>query len=285
MNKKWLGAGLIFLLLLVGGFTWQATRPAKQVYKQERIPTFFFHGFGSSYRAEEHMVGAARDAGVTRTVVRANVDKQGQVSLIGDLKDTDTNPIIEVNYEDNRQTDYNKHGVYAQAVVAKVREVYPFDQMNFVAHSAGNWSILYYMIQTAQDSKRPQLVKQVNIAGHFAGLEFDGIADAARLPEGLTLAADGTPSAMNENYRYLSQTREVYPAGQVDVLNIIGNIGGDTDGSVANVSSLSLKYLMEPKAKSYREEWINGPGGQHSKLHENKEVDQILIDFLWQKAQ
>ncbi|MGL5900527.1 MAG: alpha/beta hydrolase, partial [Lactobacillaceae bacterium] len=32
---------------------------------------------------------------------------------------------------------------------------------------------------------------------------------------------------------------------------------------------------------SYHEKKIIGSQGQHSKLHESKQVDQILINFLW----
>lgn len=39
---------------------------------------------------------------------------------------------------------------------------------------------------------------------------------------------------------------------KVRVLNIIGDIGGQTDGTVPNVSSLSLKYLVADRAKSYQ---------------------------------
>ena len=46
-------------------------------------------------------------------------------------------------------------------------------------------------------------------------------------------------------------------------------------------SAQSYKYLINGRAKSYREVEIKGKNAQHSKLHENKEVDQLLIDFLW----
>ena len=88
---------------------------------------------------------------------------------------------------------------------------------------------------------------------------------------------------MNEQYQKLTGLREVYPDKQIDVLNIYGDIGGNTDGSVLNISSKALKYLLINHAKSYKEVKISGRGGQHSRLHENSEVDQILIDFLWRK--
>ena len=279
--KKWISISVALVALVLAGFV--LTRPKAESFKQERIPTLFFHGAGSSYRAEEHMAKAARDAGVTKTIIRANVTDDGQVTLIGKIDPEATNPIVEVNYENNLQRDYSKHGTYAIAVVKKLQEVYAFDQVKMVGHSFGNVSILEYMIQGAGDSTLPKLVKQVDIAGHFAGLTYQQLPEAAKLPQGMTLDADGKPSIMNETYQELTKAREAYPAGQVDVLNIIGNIGDDSDGSVQNLSTLSLKYLVAEKAKSYREEWIKGEGGQHSKLHENEEVDKLLIPFLWEK--
>ena len=48
-------------------------------------------------------------------------------------------------------------------------------------------------------------------------------------------------------------------------------------------SSRSLKYLLVENAKSYQEKKITGQLAQHSQLHENPEVDELLIDFLWKK--
>lgn len=55
------------------------------VQAKENIPTLFVHGWGSSYRAEEHMVKAALKAKVTKTVVRIDVDVYGQAHLVGNL--------------------------------------------------------------------------------------------------------------------------------------------------------------------------------------------------------
>lgn len=52
-------------------------------------------------------------------------------------------------------------------------------------------------------------------------------------------------------------------------------------GSVSNASSRSLRYLVAARARSYREVKITGKHAQHSQLHENAQVDRLLIDFLW----
>ena len=248
-------------------------------YIQSRTPTLFFHGYGSSANAEKHMVEAARQAGVTQTIVTATVDRHAQVTLKGDIPKNAVNPIVMVEFEDNRNANYAQDGEYAAAVVRELQARYGFKKMNFVAHSMGNMSILFYLLEHAQNEELPQLQKQVNIANHVNGLE------GMDLPANLTIldSKTGKPSAMSDSYQKLLGLREIYPQDQVDVLNIYGDLKNQSDGSVLNVSSRSLKYLVIDNAKSYQEKRVTGPLAQHSQLHENPEVDRLLIDFLWGK--
>ncbi|MGT2940289.1 alpha/beta hydrolase [Streptococcus cristatus] len=248
-------------------------------YIQSRTPTLFFHGYGSSANAEKHMVEAARQAGVTQTIITATVDSHAQVTLKGDIPKDAVNPIVMVEFTDNRNANYAQVGEYAAAVVRELQARYGFKKMNFVAHSMGNMSILFYLLEHAQNEELPQLQKQVNIANHVNGLE------GMDLPANLTILDNhtGQPSAMSDSYQKLLGLREIYPQDQVDVLNIYGDFKNESDGSVLNVSSRSLKYLVIDNAKSYQEKRVSGPLAQHSQLHENPEVDRLLIDFLWSK--
>ena len=248
-------------------------------YIQSSTPTLFFHGYGSSANAEKHMAEAARQAGVTQTIVTATVDRHAQVTLKGVIPKDAINPIVMVEFEDNRNPDYAQDGEYAAAVVRELQARYGFKKRNFVAHSMGNMSILFYLLEHAQNEELPQLQKQVNIANHVNGLE------GMDLPANLTIldSKTGEPSAMSGSYQKLLGLREIYPQDQVDVLNIYGDFKNESDGSVLNVSSRSLKYLVIDNAKSYQEKRVTGPLAQHSQLHENPEVDRLLIDFLWGK--
>lgn len=248
-------------------------------YIQSSTPTLFFHGYGSSANAEKHMTEAARQAGVTQTIITATVDRHAQVTLKGDIPKDAVNPIVMVEFEDNRNANYAQDGEYAAAVVRELQARYGFKKMNFVAHSMGNMSILFYLLEHAQNEELPKLQKQVNIANHVNGLE------GMDLPANLTILDSqmGQPSAMSDRYQKLLGLREIYPQDQVDVLNIYGDFKNQSDGSVLNVSSRSLKYLVIDNAKSYQEKRVTGPLAQHSQLHENPEVDRLLIDFLWGK--
>ena len=269
--------GLVTLFL---GSKLQTREVNSSDYIQSRTPTLFFHGYGSSANAEKHMVEAARQAGVTQTIITATVDSHAQVTLKGDIPKNAVNPIVMVEFEDNRNANYAQDGEYAAAVVRELQARYGFKKMNFVAHSMGNMSILFYLLEHAQNEELPQLQKQVNIANHVNGLE------GMDLPANLTIldSKTGEPSAMSDSYQKLLGLREIYPQDQVDVLNIYGDFKNQSDGSVLNVSSRSLKYLVIDNAKSYQEKRVTGPLAQHSQLHENPEVDRLLIDFLWGKC-
>ncbi|MGV0168694.1 alpha/beta hydrolase [Furfurilactobacillus sp. WILCCON 0119] len=259
------------------------TVKAQTKYVQSSAPTLFFHGGGSNYHAEEHMVNAAKAAGVTKTVIVAFVSKTGKVRLQGTIPKNVVNPIVEVNYEDNRQLDYEKHGEWAKNVVVALQKQYHFHEVKMVGHSLGNISLLYYMLEYGQDKRLPKLVKQVDIAGHFAGLNFSGIPDGIRQPAGMTLDQNGKPNKMNTTYTEMTKLRHTFPKHQVDVLNIYGDTGGTTDGTVPNVSSKSLRYLIAGRAKSYTEKKFTGKRAKHTLLHNNTQVDQTMITFLWGK--
>ena len=194
-------------------------------YVQSTRPTLFFHGFGSSSLAERHMSRAAVKSGVTNTVIEAKVDKSGKVTLKGKIEKGAINPIVLVNYEDNKNPNYRQDGRYALAVVRKLQSEYGFTEMNMVGHSMGNMSIMYYLLDNSGYKSLPKLVKQVNIAGHFDGiLSYDFDENTVLDKE------DGKPNIMTPSYEELIKIRELYPANQIDGLNIFGDRG---DGGVA----------------------------------------------------
>lgn len=286
MKKKALILSLLAMLALfcAGGwyFIYQnqaqsVKSEARKTFIQSSRPTIFFHGWGSSSRAERHMANAAKKAGVTKTIIDAKVDKDGRVTLDGSIPKGAINPIVLVNFDNNRGASTQDQGDYAYVVVKALQDTYGITEMNMVGHSYGNMAIVFYMLQHGSDKTLPKLVKQVDIAGHFNGII--GIDE----PENITLDDEGKPTSMTESYEELLSLGDNYPQGQVEVLNIYGNTGKVSDERVTNLSSQSLAYLLKGHVKSYQEKEITGPNGQHSKLHETALVDKPLIAFLWGK--
>lgn len=276
--KKWRWLLTILVLAVIsGGLCWWQRAQAAQQFVQSKTPTFFFHGYGSSRHAEEHMANAAKRAGATNTIIWANVDRTGKVTFHGQIKANAINPIIKVNYENPRETNYHTDGQWAFNVLSAAKQKWGFKKMNLVGHSMGNMDIMYCLLDHPNSQQLPKLQKQVDIAGHFNGLNGENQASSK-------LAADGKPAVTNRFYRELTKLRTTYPTG-VKILNIYGNLqdGSNSDGTVPNNSSKSLRYLVSPVAKSYTEHEIKGARAQHSKLHSNSQVDALLINFLWKK--
>jgi len=283
MKKKSLIFSTVVAMILVvlGIFTYscQAQAIKSKKYVQESIPTIFFHGYGSSYKAETQMTEAIKQAGVTRKIIRVNVSPNGYVKIIGSIPQKTKNPIVEVNYDNNKMTNYHTAGLWAKNVIEALQQDYKFKKVNLVGHSMGNMAINYYILDNYKNKKLPKVNKVVDIAGHF-----NGIIDEDDEPNQVTLNKAGKPDKMDQTYQQLLKLRKIYPTN-TKVLNIYGdkNDGTHSDGAVTNSSSKSLKYLVSKRTKSYQEKKIVGKMAAHSKLHENKQVDRILIKFLWAK--
>ncbi|WP_251547661.1 alpha/beta hydrolase [Limosilactobacillus caecicola] len=279
---------IVIIVLVLGGFGWRSLHRAQAAkkYVNSTTPTLFVHGWGSSYRAERQMVNYAKDQGITSTVVRADVAKSGKVTWHGTIKKDAKNPIIEVNLLNSksvtgRESDaakaYSQSSDYVKDVVDAMQKRYHFKSMNLVGHSMGNMQIAYYILNNANNPAMPTLKHQVAIAGHFNGLT------AEPGTKGITVnAKTGEPSKMMPEYKGLLGLRNNYPQ-TARVLNIYGDLqdGTHSDGQVPVNAAKAYKYLVAGRAKSYQEKQINGKMAQHSKLHENKQVDRLLVNFLW----
>lgn len=274
---------LVCLLVFLGGglIIRQGIRQAQsEKYVQSQTPTLFIHGYGSSYKAEKQMVNAAVNTGVTNNVIRANVNKKGVVTLQGKFISTAINPIVEVNFADNKLIDYQRSGQWLKNVILKLQKTYQIKKFNVVAHSMGNMALEYYMLKNASNKNLPQLQKQVNIAG-----PFNGVIGWKGTPKKYTLNSQGKPSTMTTSYQDLTKLRKTYPKNQVKVLNIYGNLedGSNSDGVVSINSARSLEFLIRNRAKTYETLEIFGKKAQHSQLHNNAQVNKALIKFLWKK--
>ena len=284
-RKAILFSTLIIVILLLG------IHFLKNNYQKENgasirinTPTLFVHGWGSSYHAEESMVAYAQEHHATDSVIRADVNPNGKVTIFGTIKKRAKNPIVEVNLQNNKSifagtknqiATMNKSSNYIKDVIIALQKRYHFKRINLVGHSMGNLQIAYYLHNNATNSHMPHLNKQVSIAGHYNG--YIGEQGA---PNKTVLNRAGKPQKMSVGYRELLSLRKNFPQN-AEVLNIFGDTGTGSDGDVTVNSARSYRYLVGKRARSYQEKEIRGSKAQHSKLHENTQVDRLLVNFLW----
>lgn len=287
-KSKTVLSGLLAILLLLACWWLFFNRPQQKQNSAKTIatPTIFVHGWGSSYHAEESMANYARTCNATNSIIRADVSQDGNVTFDKTISANAKNPIIEVNLLNNKsifpnETDQAraliKSSNYVKDVIVALQKNYHFNKINLVGHSMGNLQIAYYLKNNATNSKMPQLNKQVSIAGHY-----NGYLGEPGAPKHTILTKNGKPEKMDTGYKGLLSLRRTFPKN-ARVLNIYGNTGNGTDGSVDNNSSRSYRYLVSERARSYQEHEFDGRNAQHSKLHENIQVARLLVKFLWAK--
>ncbi|MEB6214517.1 UNVERIFIED_CONTAM: alpha/beta hydrolase [Mammaliicoccus sciuri] len=287
MKKLWiLGMGII-IVMIVGIMI--MTKPSNEhhsttvkstdsTYINSQIPTLFLHGYAGSANSEKYMVQQAKKKGVTKEVITAYVSEDGEVELKGKLKKDATNPIVQIELENNKQGDLDLNAEWFKNVLAKLQSEYGIKKFNFVGHSMGNLSFAKYMLKYGDDETLPQLNKEVNIAG-----TFNGVLNMNEQVNEISVDRSGKPSRMNPPYPDLQQLKDIYKGQEIEVLNKYGDLqdGTNSDGHVSNSSSKSLKYLLGNSPKSYKESKHEGKTAQHSELHENKQVANEIVEFLW----
>ena len=203
-------------------------------------PTLFFHGFGSSYHAEEQMVNAAKKAGVTKESIIADVTPENEVILKGKFSKNVKNSIVEDN-----QNGSSKNVL---AVIKKLQANYKFKKINLVGHSFGNLMIANYINENYADKKLPVMNKVVSIEGHYNGWLGEAVGRSGKIVDPKT----GKPDKFAHGFKKLLGLRKHYPK-QTKVLNIYGDKkdGSKGDGSVSVASTQTYRYLINNRAKSY----------------------------------
>lgn len=240
--------------------------------KSEITATYFLHGAQSNSHAEQYMVNGALQAKAADQVINVNVSMTDQVTFYGSFTKKAKHPIIEVNYQRNTSVHPND----VKAVLLAVERKYGYHRANLVGHSMGNLLIANYLNDYYKDKKLPRIEKLVSIAGDYNG--WLGESPASDSP----LKKNGQPLHESNTFKQLLGLRKHYPR-QIKVLNIYGNLenGTHSDGLVAISSARCYRYLINDRAKSYREIEIKGPNAGHSHLHHNPLVNHFLIKFLW----
>ncbi|PNZ69089.1 alpha/beta hydrolase [Staphylococcus croceilyticus] len=270
----------ILIVLVTGCSQSEKQHSHKSSALKDQTVTLFMHGYGGSENSEKYMVKQALNKDVTKDAIVATVDNQGKIHFKGTISNDAQNPIVKVVFEDNKNGDVNQNAKNIKNVLSELKAQYGFTKYNFVAHSMGNLSFAYFMKDYGNDKHLPQIQKEVNIAG-----TFNGVLNLNEKVNEISVDKNGKPSKMNDNYKELLGLEDIYKGKNIDVLNIYGDLqdGTHSDGRVSNSSSKSLKYLLQDSPKSYKETKYTGKSAQHSELHENKEVANEIIKFLWNK--
>lgn len=279
---KWLGL-LGLMLLLAGCHTLDVQDTTSTVTQstvstapepiKTAIPTVFFHGysggknsFGGMLTRLTSLVGATKEATIT-------VSATGELTQVGEVTDQQDDPMIQVIFEDNTSTQENQVD-WITKVLASLK-TQGVDTVNVVGHSMGGVSVFDYLMQPTQVTQ-PKVAKAIAI-----GAPFNEFLDTLATQTQAKLLADG-PDQISPRYQaYQEQAARFPKETQVEIISGQLSATDLSDGTVPLSSSLAMIPLLTMQGVHVDSTIIMGKQAQHSALHENQHVDQLVADFLW----
>jgi uncharacterized alpha/beta hydrolase family protein len=242
---------------------YDASQSEVKAYNQE-IPTVFIHGWKGSERSFRTMFNrlSAHYHGPERAFV-VRIDPDSSVTVSGNMKNKRI-PLIQILFTDNHAS-MEQQGIWLRSAF-RVLKTKGIDRMNVVSHSMGGKAFTCYLETARNPDAYPKTEKFVAIAAPFDWIGGPNKTD-------FSLDQLKSNSAL---YKYRARIPR-----DLHVLAIAGvnNRHTESDGVVRLQSAFFGKYFFNPEY--YSEKIIYGRNAQHSKLHENPAVDQLIADYLW----
>ena len=138
----------------------------------------------------------------------------------------------------------------------------------------GGVSGLRYLGTYGQDTSLPKIEKFVSI-----GAPFNDFIDTSQ-QQTIETELENGPTEKSSRYLDYQEMINVVPE-KLPILLIGGQLSLTdlSDGTVPLSSALAVNALLRQRGTQVTSQIIKGENAQHSQLHENPEVDQLLINF------
>ncbi|WP_367377747.1 alpha/beta hydrolase [Enterococcus gilvus] len=250
------------------------TEASRNIVNKSDVPTLFIHGYGGTVNSFGGMLRRFRDEGVARKELTITVQPDGALQVDGQLNKKKDNPSIQVLFAANKDNEWNQtEWIYGVLKYLKEEGV---DRVNLVGHSMGGVSSLRYLTTYGQPKDAPVIEKFVAIGAPFN--DFDDTAKDQSIDD--VLQNGPTP----QSSRYLDYRNGINNVpSSVSVLLLAGKLNEQdpSDGTVPLSSALATYSLLKAHGNPIKEQIFTGSNAQHSQLHENPAVDQVVATFLW----
>lgn len=249
-------------------------RSVHEEFTGDQIPVIYVHGFRGGSHTTKYMIEKACQAKGRHDFLQVKQDLRGNIIIEGTWT-ADPHPIIQLTFID-RIVGISGINFYLQKILPLLKKMFHFDQYDAVAHSLGAPCVIKTELNTIKKSQFPRLRKCAMVAGPFNGVMFFG-----DIPNVNILNDNGRPIFMTPHYLdILWKKKRLNP--QIELLNIYGNVLDDTntDRFISVISAKSIRYILASKAKRFHEVEVRGEMAEHSMMHDNPFVCDLVNKFL-----
>lgn len=240
----------------------------------EQEPIIYVHGFRGGDYTTRVMVERAMADKHTNKFLKVTVDLLGNFKLEGTWTG-DKHPIVQLVFH-QKIVGVSAINYYLKFTLPFLAKRYGFKHYQTVAHSLGAPCVVWTAMRYAKKKNFPQMTKCALIAG-----PFDGVMYLGDIPNINHLTENGRPALITTHYFDMWLYRKRFNRN-IAVLNVYGNILDETnsDKFISVVSAKSIRYLLSPTVRYYQEVEIRGKRAEHSSMHDDPFVIDILSHFL-----
>ncbi|QQK06889.1 alpha/beta fold hydrolase [Miniphocaeibacter halophilus] len=277
MQIKYLLIPVSLIFILSSCLNKNTNKTSSKNYKQKKssIPTLYIHGYKGTENSFGKMINRFEEGNISKKELVLKINKDGEIIARGKLTNKNTNPAIQILFEDNKNNEY-KQATWIKNILAYLKDKYNIEKVNLVGHSMGGVSILQYLITYEKDENLPKVEKFVAI-----GSPFNNLIELSE-EETLDSLINNGPLVKSKGYiDFENNISNINP--NINILIIAGDVedGSLGDEAVPMADALSIISLLKNNNISVDYKKYYGKNAQHSKLHENKDVDKKIIEFLY----
>ncbi len=265
----WILTGISLALVLLFAFptyTWMQHRNEEMsIRRHSRFsPVLMVPGSSATTQRFNQLISLLNSSTIEKhSVLKVEVGEDGTLNYSGQISKGDQEPFIIIGFQDNHDgyANIKKQAVWFDDAFSLLSDQYKFNNFKAFGHSNGGL-ILTYWLEHYYATYRDQIkIKRLMTVGTPYNFNEKSIADKTQMLEDFL-----------KNKKKIPTNLSVY--------TVIGGQNYESDGIVPEESVAAGKYIYQKQVKTYMSMMVTGDDAQHSSLPQNRQVLQLIEQYL-----
>ncbi|MDF7639777.1 alpha/beta hydrolase [Lactobacillus sp. ESL0791] len=271
-NFKWLLLLIALLVLLaVPSFFWMknSNRARAERSKSPLSPVIMVPGSSATTERFNQLIAQLNRATLMKhSVLKVNVSTAGKLSYSGEINKNDEEPFIIIGFKNNKDgyANIKKQAAWLDLAFASLTKNYKFNNFKAFGHSNGGLIWTYWLEHYYADYADEITMKRLMTLGTPYNFSEKNTSNRTQMLESFV--------------KYRSRIPK-----DLVVYSLSGGKNYESDGIVPESSVAAGKYVFQNQVKNYTAMTVTGKEADHSDLPQNKQVVQLIRQYLLKREQ
>ncbi|MFD1670476.1 alpha/beta hydrolase [Agrilactobacillus yilanensis] len=264
---KWLLVTFIgialFLGLLIPSYQWMKSnvKDARVIHNSRLSPVIFIPGSSATQNRFDDLVKELNSGKARHSLLKITVQTSGKLKISGRVSSRDLQPFIVVGFENNKDgyNNIKKQAEWFNTAMDYLIAHYHFNNFSGIGHSNGGLIYTDYL-EKYFDSTTLK-INQLMTIGTPYNFSEKNIHNKTQMLNDFIDAKSSLPKNLT-------------------VYSIAGTEDYNDDGIVPIQSVQAGKYIYQNQVKHYTEVTVTGSQSGHSDLPQNKQIVQLIEEYI-----